>query len=352
MTNSTKSEQQIITQIGENTALAQVHCEDSSPKVSTFIKGNGFDINLVAKWIADCDVKSLTKRAYLNGLKNFWRWCKSQPDNLSFSPDTIHKYRGFLVTTYSASTSNLYLTSVKSLARYMFREGLIAKDVGHKVKGIRRQRRTHMREDLNINQVTAIKNLLAGGKSLIALRDAAMFAVMVNLGLRCCEVSRLNDNDITPIGNGEARVAVWGKAREQNDTEDLTIPAGVFALIKTYLDKRGNFPTKGMPLFQSRKATEVMDSDGHIDISRRLTPESISHTIKKAMRKVGIDSPKLTAHSLRHTFATAALDSGIDIRQLQKNLRHSSVRVTETYTHDLAKKKDATTATVASALGY
>ena len=72
----------------------------------------------------------------------------------------------------------------------------------------------------------------------------------------------------------------------------------------------------------------------------RLSDQSVRDMINKYCRIADIDY-HITPHMFRHTFATQLLEENVDIRYIQTMLGHSSINVTEIYTHvTISKQKD------------
>lgn len=74
---------------------------------------------------------------------------------------------------------------------------------------------------------------------------------------------------------------------------------------------------------------------------RRLLDSSVTHKFKAAVRKAGLN-PDLHLHSLRHTFATWLVQNRISIYEVQKLLGHSSLKITEVYSHLLPEELHGT----------
>lgn len=65
---------------------------------------------------------------------------------------------------------------------------------------------------------------------------------------------------------------------------------------------------------------------------RPLSDQTIRRMITKYTTLSAIDL-HITPHIFRHTFATSLLEADVDIRYIQEMLGHSSINITEIYTH-------------------
>ena len=63
-----------------------------------------------------------------------------------------------------------------------------------------------------------------------------------------------------------------------------------------------------------------------------LSDQAVRRAINKYTFLAAIEL-HITPHMFRHTFATSLLEADVDIRYIQEMLGHSSINVTEIYTH-------------------
>lgn len=75
-------------------------------------------------------------------------------------------------------------------------------------------------------------------------------------------------------------------------------------------------------------------------IGNRLSEQSVREMINKYCHIADIQQ-HITPHMFRHSFATLLLEEDVDLRYIQTMLGHSSINVTEIYTHvTMSKQKD------------
>ena len=77
--------------------------------------------------------------------------------------------------------------------------------------------------------------------------------------------------------------------------------------------------------------------------TKPLSDQSVRRMITKYSTLASINL-HITPHMFRHTFATCLLEADVDIRYIQKMLGHSSINITEIYTHvAISKQKEILT---------
>ena len=77
---------------------------------------------------------------------------------------------------------------------------------------------------------------------------------------------------------------------------------------------------------------------------RVLSDQTVRRMINKYSSLAAIEL-HITPHMFRHTFATSLLEADVDIRYIQEMLGHSSINITEIYTHvAMSKQRDILTA--------
>jgi site-specific recombinase XerD len=130
------------------------------------------------------------------------------------------------------------------------------------------------------------------------------------LGLRLKEITLIKPSD---IGWEREIIRINGKGTKQRD---LPLDPCIAKPLRSYLQ---DYPGQKY-LFEGSVKSAPYPSR---------TIQKIYHN---ACEKAGIQL-RGGIHSLRHSFATHLLEAGIDLRQIQFLLGHSSIKTTQVYTH-------------------
>lgn len=157
------------------------------------------------------------------------------------------------------------------------------------------------------------------------LLDIVVLETLFSTGMRISELCNLKKSD---IDMREMKIRIYGKGAKER-----IIQIGnneVVNLLKRY---------------ENNYNSEIRES-GYFFVNSNATPlstQAVRRMIKKYCNIADIDL-RITPHMFRHTFATGLLEADVDIRYIQEMLGHSSITVTEIYTHvALSKQKDILT---------
>ena len=156
-------------------------------------------------------------------------------------------------------------------------------------------------------------------------RDYAIVNLMARTGLRDIEVARARVSDLRRQENASV-LWVQGKGRSESDAFVLLVPE-TLRPVREWMGSYMELPPDG-PLFP---ALVGRNKGCH------MTSRSISRIVKRAMRRVGIDSDRLTPHSLRHTAISLAIEGGASLVQVQAMARHSKPETTMVYFHNASR---------------
>lgn len=158
-----------------------------------------------------------------------------------------------------------------------------------------------------------------------ALRDACVIELLFATGMRISELCSLKAQDVDLY---EKTILIYGKG-----SKERKIHIGnddVFTILKEYKENYENEIQNCNHFFPNQSGKPLSD-------------QAVRRIIKKYASLAEIEL-HITPHMFRHTFATSLLEADVDIRYIQEMLGHSSINVTQIYTHvAMAKQRDILT---------
>jgi integrase/recombinase XerC len=252
--------------------------------------------------------------AYRRDLERLSDWL-SEAESLAIEKLDEQAVRQYLAWRHrhgaSGKTLQRELSSLRSLYRWLLREGLAGSNPAVGVRAPKSPRR--LPATLDADQLCSLLDNPADD-DLLTIRDQAMIELFYSSGLRLAELVSVNVGD---IDMAEGELGVLGKG-----SKTRRVPVGIKArdAVRRWMLVRANLAAAGEPaLFVSSRGT-------------RINPRTVEVRIARWARLQGA-TRDLHPHLLRHSFATHLLESSGDLRAVQELLGHADIGTTQIYTH-------------------
>lgn len=232
-----------------------------------------------------------TVKSYTYFVRKYIAFCVSRSEL-----NRDEKIIAFVNTFHSPATKAAASAALKYLYGHILR-------LPCSVLTIRKRKPHHLPVVLNRDQVRLILAKIRNPK------HKCMIALMYSSGLRVSEVVslRVRDCHLTKL-----RLTI----RQSKNLKDRIVVLS--SSLVDYLSLHGKNRPGSEYLFLTQSGNKY-------------SVRTLQTIFKRALKASGI-SLNATCHSLRHSFATSLLENGVDIRLIQAQLGHSSIKTTMLYT--------------------
>lgn len=248
---------------------------------------------------------------------------------VDITPTMLETFIANLHTKHKPKTVKRKIASVKALFHYFEYRDLIEKNPFNKLQ-IKFRESITLPKIIPLNYIEAILSTIYDSKVSAktkfqqrnALRDVAVIELLFATGMRISELCSLGINDIN-LDNGT--ILIFGKG-----SKERMLQIGNAEVINILKEYHADF------LHECENCGYFFANQS----GNPLSDQTVRRMINKYTELASINL-HITPHMFRHTFATSLLDADVDIRYIQEMLGHSSINITEIYTHvATAKQKD------------
>lgn len=289
-------------------------------------------IDLISDYLRYCkynrQLDKLTIKAYKTDLIQF----SNHFNNTCIEEISAKELESFISTLhikYKPKTSKRKIASIKAFYHYLEYREVISSSPLSKLN-IRFREPITLPKIIPLSSIEAILKAayreksygLTAIKRKNSLRNIAVLELLFATGMRISELCNLSP-DTVDLNNHTIIIRGKGSKERLIQLENKTALEALCDYYYEYLEaiQKCNF------FFANRNGTPLSDQSARRIIRRYAEMASVNQHI--------------TPHMFRHTFASSLLDAGVDIRYIQELLGHSSISVTQIYTHvSLSKQKE------------
>lgn len=290
---------------------------------------------LLEKYLTFCQTQkrldAKTLKAYRIDLNQFRLNIPSQ-DIRQITSDLLENYIASLHQQYKPKTVKRKIASLKAFFHYLEYKEYIDRNPFNRIQ-VKFREPALLPKTIPLQTVETFLSTIYTFRSNAptdyqqknALRDAAVIELLFATGIRISELCSLKSLNVNLY---EKTILIYGKG-----SKERKIQIGNDDVINILIEYKENFITE----IQRCNYFFVTQSGSP------LSDQSVRRMINKYASLAAIEL-HITPHMFRHTFATSLLEADVDIRYIQEILGHSSINVTEIYTHvAMSKQRDILT---------
>ncbi len=275
------------------------------------------------------DAKTL--KAYRIDLSQFCTHLGSA-DLLKVSPEMLENFIATLHQKYKPKTVKRKIASLKALFHYFEYKELIERNPFHKIQVKFREPALlpktiplHIVEKILSTMYKQLSQAKTSYQRKNVLRNVAVIETLFATGIRISELCSLKAEDVSLF---DRTILIYGKGSKERKVQIGN--DDVIHVLEKYKDDFQNEIQACNRFFANQNGSKLSD-------------QSVRRMINKytALAEITLH---ITPHMFRHTFATSLLEADVDIRYIQEMLGHSSINITEIYTHvAMSKQRDILT---------
>ena len=287
------------------------------------------------EYIAFCQYQKRLDWKTLNAYKTDLKQFSQQLHSISIeavTPDMLENYISHLHQSYKPKTVNRKIASLKPFFHYLEYKEIIDRNPFNKIH-VKFREPVILPKTIPLRTVETFLATIYHQRNCAkttyqrrnAIRDIAVIELLFSTGIRISELCSLNVND---VNLQDGTILIYGKG-----SKERCMHIGNDKVLSVLLEYKQEYSIE----IQNCKHFFVNQS------GRFLSDQAVRRMINKYSALAAIEL-HITPHMFRHTFATCLLEADVDIRYIQEMLGHSSINITEIYTHvAMSKKKDILT---------
>jgi len=215
--------------------------------------------------------------------------------------------------TQSPGRAKLLVTALRSFFRFLLEHGEIKLDLAATVPAVANWRLSAVPKYMSPEDVERLLDA-CDRNTAVGQRDYTILLLLARLGLRGCEVARLEIDDID-WRVGEFTVRGKGLAHAR-----LPLLPEIGNALAMYLSQGRPSCSTRRVFVRSRAPICAINEKG-----------TVSTIVRNVIRRSGLETPSKGAHLLRHSLATGMLRAGASMAEIGEVLRHRSPITTEIY---------------------